>query len=140
VDGVGLLAARRALRGYGPIPARLTDPLIIEVEPTENIAAGRFTWGFGPWAPVRRVDPAAGDGAALSGLLAEAEGRSLVLAVRDAGSAQPLVSDLLAARPDMILVEMGVPAWTPPEGTAYLATYGASRACAQAAAEALGLA
>jgi hypothetical protein len=38
------------------------------------------------------------------------------------------------------VVDMGAPAWTPPPGTAYLATYGASRACAQAAAEALGLA
>jgi beta-N-acetylhexosaminidase len=140
MDGIGLMAARRALRGSGPIPARLTDPVIIEVEPEENIAAGRFTWGFDPWAAVRRIDPALGDGAAVGALLAGAEGRSLVLAVRDASSAQPLVTDLLAARPDMIIVEMGVPAWTPPEGTAYLATYGASRACAQAAAEALGLA
>jgi beta-N-acetylhexosaminidase len=139
-DGIGLMAARRALRGSGPIPAQLTDPMIIEVEPAENIAAGRFTWGFEPWASVRRIDPALGDGAAVGALLAGAEGRSLVLAVRDAGSAQPLVSDLLTARPDMILVEMGIPAWTPPEGTAYLATYGASRASAQAAAEALGLA
>jgi beta-N-acetylhexosaminidase len=137
---IGLIAARRALRGSGSIPSRLTDPVIVEVEPEENIAAGRFTWGFGPWAGVRRIDPALGDGAAVGALLTEAQGRSLVLAVRDASSAQPLVSDLLAARPDMIIVEMGVPAWTPPEGTAYLATYGASRACAQAAAEALGLA
>jgi beta-N-acetylhexosaminidase len=137
---IGLIAARRALRGSGSIPPRLTDPVIVEVEPEENIAAGRFTWGFGPWAGVRRIDPALGDGAAVGALLTEARDRSLVLAVRDASSAQPLVSDLLAARPDMIIVEMGVPAWTPPEGTAYLATYGASRACAQAAAEALGLA
>jgi hypothetical protein len=34
---------------------------------------------------------------------------------------------------------MGVPGWTPPAEVSYLATYGASRACAQAAAEALGL-
>jgi hypothetical protein len=34
---------------------------------------------------------------------------------------------------------MGVPAWAPPPGTAYLASYGASRVCAQAVAEALGL-
>ena len=35
---------------------------------------------------------------------------------------------------------MGLPFWRPPEGTSYLATYGASRASAQAAAELLGLA
>ena len=62
-----------------------------------------------------------------------------MLAVRNALGVLPLVSDVLEARPDAIIVEMGVPAWTPPEGTIYLATYGASRACAQAAAEALGL-
>ena len=138
-DDIGLLAARRALRGSGPLPTRLTDPLIVEVEPEENIAAGRFTWGFAQWAAVRRIDPAAGDGAAATAILSAAADRSLVLAVRDALGAQALVSDLLAARPDTVVVEMGVPAWTPPEGTAYLATYGASRASAQAAAEALGL-
>jgi beta-N-acetylhexosaminidase len=143
--GVGLVAARRALRGSGSIPSRLTDPLIIEVEPEENIAAGRCTWGFARWSDVRRIDPAdadgaAGDGAVLSEILHAAAGRSLVLAVRDAAGALPLVTDLLAARPDTVIVEMGVPTWTPPEGTGYLATYGASRACALAAVEALGLA
>ena len=63
-----------------------------------------------------------------------------MLAVRDARTALGLVNDVLTARPDTVIVEMGVPAWTPPPGTAYLATYGASRVCAQAAAEALGLA
>ena len=139
-DGVGLVAARRALRRSGPVPSALVDPLIVEVEPEESIAAGRFTWGFEPWAAVKRVDPAAGDGAAAGSILAAGAGRPLVLAVRDARSVLGLVSDVLAARPDAVIVEMGVPAWTPPPGTAYLATYGASRVCAQAAAEALGLA
>ncbi len=139
-DGIGLVAARRALRRSGPVPSALADPLIVEVEPEENIAAGRFTWGFEPWAAVKRVDPAAGDGAAAGSILAASAGRPLVLAVRDARSVLSLVSEVLAARPDAVIVEMGVPAWTPPPGTAYLATYGASRVCAQAAAEALGLA
>ena len=139
-DAIGLLAARRALRRSGPVPGSLVDPLVIEVEPEENIAAGRFTWGFARWAETRRVDPAAGDGAAAGSIIAAAEGRSLVLAVRHGSGALPLVNELLRARPDAIVVDMGAPAWTPPPGTAYLATYGASRACAQAAAEALGLA
>jgi beta-N-acetylhexosaminidase len=139
-DGIGLVAARRALRRSGPLPGTLVDPLIVEVEPEENIAAGRFTWGFGPWAAVKRVDPAAGDGAAAGSILAASAGRPLVLAVRDARTVLGLVCDVLAARPDAVVVEMGVPGWTPPPGTAYLVTYGASRVCAQAAAEALGLA
>ena len=62
--------------------------------------------------------------------------------VRDAHRDQAtrsLIIALLAARPDTVLVEMGLPLWRPPAGTSYLATYGASRASAQAAAELLGL-
>jgi len=141
-DGVGLAAARRAVRTWGP-RAALSRPLIIEVEPLENIAAGRFRWGLGPWAPadsVRRVN--AGDGG-VAMILAAAAGRSLVAVVRDAhrdANTLSLVGALLAARPDTVLVEMGLPRWQPPDGTSYLATYGASRASAQAAAELLGLA
>ena len=186
---VGLVAARRAVRVSGP-HRTLSHPVIIEVEPRENIAAGRFGWGLAPWAPagsVHRVgasgrllngaglslaDPArsgpadrgaadkgpadggsadggrADDGAADGGrvdaaaILAAAAGRSLVAVVRDAHrdeQTRSLVSALLAARPDLILVEMGLPFWRPPEGTSYLATYGASRASAHAAAELLGL-
>jgi beta-N-acetylhexosaminidase len=86
------------------------------------------------------ISPAA---PAAAGILADAAGRSLVAVVRDAHrdeSARSLIGVLLAARPDLILVEMGLPFWHPPEGTSYLATYGASRASAHAAAELLGLA
>ncbi len=140
-NGVGLVAARRAIRLSGPRPEGLSlsvaNPLIIEVEPRENIAAGEFAWGLGPWAPVRRVDV---DDLDPAEILAAAAGRSLIVVVRDAIHTKALLGELLAARPDAILVEMGVPLWMPPAGTAYVATYGASRASAQAAAEILGLA
>jgi beta-N-acetylhexosaminidase len=184
---VGLVAARRAARVSGP-HRTLSHPLIIEVEPRENIAAGRFGWGLAPWAPagsVHRVSasgrllngaglsladaarsgpadggpadgslnsgpadgsldvgPADGGRVDVAGILAAAAGRSLVAVVRDAHrdeQTRSLVNALLAARPDLILVEMGLPFWRPPEGTSYLATYGASRASAHAAAELLGL-
>jgi beta-N-acetylhexosaminidase len=191
---VGLVAARRAVRVSGPHQT-LSHPVIIEVEPRENIAAGRFGWGLGPWAPAGsvyrvsasgrllngaglgpadgarrgpadigpadggqadgdrvdvgpadgdRVDdgPADGDRVDAAAILAAAAGRSLVAVVRDAHrdeQTRSLVSALLAARSDLILVEMGLPFWRPPEGTSYLATYGASRASAHAAAELLGL-
>jgi beta-N-acetylhexosaminidase len=145
--GIGLAAARRAVRVYGP-QRTLRHPVIIEVEPRENIAAGRFGWGLDPWAPpgsVCRVN-VLGNGEVpkdATAILAAAAGRSLVAVVRDAHRDQntrSLVGALLAARPDLVLVEMGLPLWRPPEGTSYLATYGASRASAQAAAELLGLA
>jgi beta-N-acetylhexosaminidase len=160
---VGLAAARRAVQVSGP-RRTLSHPVIIEVEPRENIAAGRFGWGLGPWAPggsVYRVSASGrllngaglgpGDDAAsaagpgpvdAAGILAAAAGRSLVTVVRDAHrdeQTRSLVSALLAARPDLVLVEMGLPFWRAPEGTSYLATYGASRASAHAAAEVLGL-
>ncbi|HET9967828.1 MAG TPA: glycoside hydrolase family 3 N-terminal domain-containing protein [Streptosporangiaceae bacterium] len=154
-SGIGLVAARRAVRVSGP-RRRLDQPVIIEVEPRENIAAGQFGWGLGPWASpgsVRRVSssghPLNGSGEtavdgddAVAGILTAAAGRSLVVAVRDAHRDQrtlALIHALLAARPDLVLVEMGLPFWHPPEGTSYLATYGASRASAHAAAELLGL-
>ena len=123
----------------------LSHPVIIEVEPQENIAAGRFGWGLGPWAPagsIRRVSVQGnGEGPEdAAGILAAAAGRSLVVVVRDAHRDQntrSLIEALLAARPDLVLVEMGLPLWRPPAGTSYLATYGASRASAQAAAELL---
>jgi beta-N-acetylhexosaminidase len=150
-DGIGLTAARRAIRVSGPRPV-LDRPLIIEVEPRENMAAGDFAWGLGPWAPsggVRRVSTSAlangtPDGPIdVTGILTAAADRSLVVAVRDAHvdeRVRALITALLAARPDTVLVEMGLPHWSPPEGTSYLATFGASRASAQAAAELLGLA
>jgi len=79
----------------------------------------------------------------VAGILAAAAGRSVIAVVRDAHRDQhtrSLVSALLAERPDLVLVEMGLPLWHPPAGTSYLATYGASRASARAAAEWLGLA
>jgi beta-N-acetylhexosaminidase len=66
-----------------------------------------------------------------------------VAVVRDAHrdhATLSLITAMLAGRPDTVLVEMGLPLWHPPDGTSYLATYGASRASAQAAAELLGLA
>ena len=78
-------------------------------------------------------------------IVAAAANRSLVLVVRDAHRSQrtqDLVTSVLALRPDAVLVEMGLPVWQPPAGSyrAYVATYGASRANGQAAAEVLGLA
>ena len=129
----------------GPRPT-LSRPLIIEVEPRENIAAGQFGWGLAPWAPagsVHRVSALdAAEVAGADGVLDAAKGRSLVAVVRDAHRDQntrSLIGVLLATRPDLVLVEMGLPRWQPPGDITYLATYGASRASAQAAAELLGL-
>jgi len=143
--GIGLMAARRALRITGQ-PAAVTRPLVIEITALGNIAVGSVPWGLAPWLPegsVIQVPSGAGERAAaeVRDALAHAVGRSVVAVVRNAHrdpGAQELIIKLLAERPDAVVVEMGLPLWQPPAGT-YLTTFGASRTSGQAAAEALGL-
>ncbi|MGV9377836.1 glycoside hydrolase family 3 protein [Nonomuraea sp. NPDC003707] len=135
---VGLHAARRAVRLTGATEP-LVEPLVIEVDTPPTIAVGDVPWGVGPWLPdaeIVRVKPAAAD---VPDLLAKAVNRSLVVVVKDAHrhqASQELVSALVAARPDATVIEMGLPVWRP-DSAAYIATYGAARANAQAAIELL---
>ncbi|GGS46807.1 sugar hydrolase [Planobispora rosea] len=137
---IGLTAARRAVTLTGSA-APLVDPLVIEIDTPPTIAVGDVPWGFTPWlsqAEIVRVKPEAAD---VPGLVERAANRSLVVVVKDAHRyelSQAVVSALLAARPDATVVEMGLPIWRP-DAAAYLATYGAARANAQAAAELLGV-
>ncbi|HEV2374903.1 MAG TPA: glycoside hydrolase family 3 N-terminal domain-containing protein [Streptosporangiaceae bacterium] len=142
---IGLAAARRALRVSGPSSA-VTDPVVIEFAPQDNIAVGSVPWGLRPWLPAGSViqvpiGGGADHDALVSGAVKLAAGRSVVAVVRDAHrdtGAQDVITRLLAERPDTVVVEMGLPVWRPPAGT-YVATYGASRTSGQAAAEVLGL-
>ncbi len=144
--GVGLPAARRALRATGG-PPQVRDPVVVEVEPLPNMAAGDARWGLAGYAPAhgyRRVAAAPDPAQAAASALKAGAGHSLVLVVRDAHrsrATQHMVTAVLAERPDTVLVEMGLPYWQPPAGACqtYLATFGASQANARAAAEFLGL-
>jgi beta-N-acetylhexosaminidase len=144
-NSIGLAAARRALRLTGPRPD-LLDPVVAEVEPIVNMAAGDAHWGLNGWVPaenLRRIASSPDPAAAAAATLKAAAGRSLILVVRDAhrsAATQELVTLVLGERPDAVVVEMGLPYWQPPAGTyqSYLATFGASRANTQAAAEVLG--
>jgi beta-glucosidase-like glycosyl hydrolase len=135
---VGLEAARRAIRVTGSLSVGAA-PVVVELQAPSNIAVGPVPWGFGPWAP--DAVPVDAEAADPDELLARATGRPLVIVVRDAhryAGHRGLVTTLLTARPDAVLVEMGLPVWRP-EAAAYVATYGATRANARAAAELLGL-
>jgi beta-N-acetylhexosaminidase len=143
---IGLTAARRAIQVTGALPA-LHRPLVVQLVPPSNIAVGAVPWGLAPFVPagsyreVSTAAPAESLAGAVRGLLTDAAGRSLIIVVRDAHRhpiATQVVDMLLAARPDAILVEMGLPAWRP-EATAYVASFGAARSNSRAAAEVLGL-
>jgi beta-N-acetylhexosaminidase len=156
-DGeVGLRAARRALRitgaagagvrstgakGTGGFAPLTEPPYVAALTPVANIAVGDETpWGVA--AELSRLIPGTETGSfagadAGSAALAAAGERRIVAVVRDEhrhpwmGAA---LGTLLSARPDTVVVEMGVP-HAPPRGALHIATHGAARVCGRAAAE-----
>lgn len=77
------------------------------------------------------------EGSTADGILAAAGNRTVVAVVRDAHR-HPWMTEaldaLVAARPETIVVEMGVPR-AEPRGALHIATHGAARVCGRAAAE-----
>ncbi|MFJ1971929.1 glycoside hydrolase family 3 protein [Streptomyces sp. NPDC087903] len=140
---VGLRAARRALRITGaPDFTPLTEaPYVAALTPVANIAVGAETpWGVA--AELSRLLPGTETGS-FSGedagqhALAAAGGSRVVAVVRDEHRhpwMATALDTLLAARPDTIVVEMGLPQATP-RGALHIATHGAARVCGRAAAE-----
>lgn len=142
---IGLVAARRALtitRGQHHTP--LTEaPYVASLTPVANIAVGDETpWGVA--AELRRILPGTetggftGEGAGAE-VIAAAGSRRVVAVVRDAHRhawMAEALDTLITARPDTIVIEMGVPQ-APPQGALHIATHGAAQACGQAAAEAI---
>ncbi|MFF3712284.1 glycoside hydrolase family 3 protein [Streptomyces phaeochromogenes] len=142
---VGLVAARRALtvtRGahFAPVTEA---PYVAALTPVANIAVGDETpWGVA--AELRRLLPGTETGSftgerAGAEALAAAGSRRVVAVVRDAHRhtwMAEALDILLAARPDTVVVEMGVPQ-SPPRGALHIATHGAARVCGLAAAEAI---
>ncbi|MFF3490643.1 glycoside hydrolase family 3 protein [Streptomyces sp. NPDC002795] len=144
-SGVGLDAARRAVTvTRGEQGAPVSGPVhVAAFTPVANIAVGDETpWGVA--AELERLLPGTTTGSytgadAGSAALAAAGERRVVAVVRDEHR-HPWMSraldDLLAARPDTVVVEMGVPQ-APPRGAPHIATHGAARVCGVAAAEAI---
>ncbi|WP_017587546.1 glycoside hydrolase family 3 protein [Nocardiopsis ganjiahuensis] len=136
-ERIGLAGARRATRVDGDVPP-LENPYVVEVDAPAGIAVGEVPWGLGPWfSDTVRVSPETDEP---SSVLAAASGHDLVVVVRDAHrypTAQAFVSALLSARPEAVVVEMGLPIWRPDCG-AYVSTYGAAHVNGLSAAELLG--
>ncbi|MDG4830232.1 glycoside hydrolase family 3 protein [Solwaraspora sp. WMMD1047] len=150
---IGMAAARRALRlTLAPRPERaarlpLAGPAhVVEFAPPRNIAIGAETpWGLGgplaellPGTTTIRLAADGTDEALAAAALLPAVGRPLVLVVRDLHRHRWMadaVGRLLAARPDAVVVELGLPERV--VGEVHLATHGATRAAGQAAARLL---
>ncbi|MEV3855118.1 glycoside hydrolase family 3 protein [Streptomyces sp. NPDC050095] len=145
-DGIGLVAARRAItvtRGDVEDTAPpVSGPVhVAAFSPVANIAVGDETpWGVA--AELQRLLPGTTTGSytgpdAGTAALAAAGEQRIVAVVRDEhrhGWMAAALDTLLAARPDTVVVEMGVPG-APPRGALHIATHGAARVCGVAAAE-----
>ncbi|WP_244501235.1 glycoside hydrolase family 3 protein [Streptomyces sp. TP-A0874] len=150
---VGLAAARRALRvvpgGGAPYRPLAEAPYVAVFSPRPNIAVGDETpWGIAaelerllPGTRSGRFDPDAaqahGVPALVANVLEAAADRRIVAVVRDVHR-HPWMAEalgaLVAARPETVVVEMGVPG-ARPTGALHIATHGAARVCGRAAAE-----
>ncbi|MGI5480764.1 glycoside hydrolase family 3 protein [Streptomyces lavendofoliae] len=139
--GIGLVAARRALRVTGAGEPLTAPAYVAAFAPATNIAVGDETpWGVG--TELARLMPGTLTGtyasdAAVERVLGDAGERRIVAVVRDTHR-HPWMADaldgLLAARPDTVVVEMGVNQ-APARGALHVATHGAARVCGIAAAE-----
>ncbi|MEV6780204.1 glycoside hydrolase family 3 protein [Streptomyces syringium] len=142
--GVGLTAARRALHvtATGPYEPIAGPAYVAAFTPVANIAVGDETpWGVA--AELARLLPGTEtgtygrDAAGTEEVLRAAGDRRIVAVVRDAHRhpwmAQALGA-LVAARPDTVVVEMGLNQ-APSMGALHIATHGAARVCGLAAAE-----
>ncbi|MEV0299691.1 glycoside hydrolase family 3 protein [Streptomyces prasinus] len=143
--GIGLAAARRAVTVTRTGPAApVTAPVYVATfSPEANIAVGDETpWGVG--AELERLLPGTTTGSftgpdAGARALEAAAGRRVVAVVRDEHRhpwMRTALDILLAAGPDTVVVEMGVPQ-SAPRGAPHVATHGAARVCGTAAAEAV---
>lgn len=148
---IGLVAARRALRvtRLGPYQAPEGPVYAAAFTPVANIAVGDETpWGVA--AELERLLPGTGTGtyreadvaerglpALVANVLHSAADRRIVIVVRDVHRHRWMadaLDRLVAARPNSVVVEMGVPQ-APPSGALHIATHGAARVCGRAAAE-----
>ncbi len=139
-SGIGLTAARRAVVVTGSVKP-LAAPYVATLAPVANIAVGDETpWGVAGELAALVPGTASGvypQGASVGDILAAAGDRTVVAVVRDAHR-HPWMTEaldaLVAARPDTVVVEMGLPR-AEPRGALHIATHGASRVCGRAAAE-----
>jgi beta-N-acetylhexosaminidase len=133
---IGAGAAVRVLEADGEI-GLANAPLVVELTPEPNVAAGEASFGLGDALRVRRPETEVMRVHGTPGEL-PLDGRSLVIVTRDAHRhawEREAVESLLASARDAVVVETGIPHWRPAGATGYVATHGAARVNLEAAAE-----
>jgi beta-N-acetylhexosaminidase len=140
---LGRLSAERALQVQGEAAVG-PGALVVRLCSRANDAVGVVPWGVATAMAV--LDPSVRElavespEASAASLIAAAVGRPLVVVVRDLHRIDwhsSVLAVLAAARPDLVVVEMGVPAARPYGVRGYVATFGAARVNGEAAARVL---
>jgi beta-N-acetylhexosaminidase len=132
---VGAEAARRAVRVHGAVGVEQA-PLVVELAPEANVAAGELAHGLADVWPGAEAVRVAESSPELAARLSADRSRPFVLLTRDAGRhewQQALAWELLALRPDTVVVETGLPGGV----RAAVETLGAGRVNLEAAVDAL---
>jgi beta-N-acetylhexosaminidase len=131
--GIGAAAAARAVRTEGQV--RLTRPaVVVELRPEPTIAVDARNGGLGDLLAARLPDTRVAHDLTTAG---EAQ---LVVVLQDAHRHEwqrEAATKLVAAAPDAIVVEMGLPVWRPDGAAGYVATHGAARVNVEAAVDRL---
>src|SRR5581483_2627463 len=128
------VVARRALEVHGA-PTLPPSPLVVELRPEANMAAGEAEHSLG--AVLAGRIPGARSVVLDEGGPAP-DGRPDVVVVRDAHRHE-WMRDLTGRLSPAVVVEVGVPVWRP-DGPAWIATHGGSRVSYEALADLLGAA
>ncbi len=140
--GIGMVAARRAIHTDGEVEL-VAPAFVVELAPEPTIAAGKAGRGLGELLRERAPETVAlvveEDAASTAASIAAGD-RQVVLVLRDADRhpwEQGAAGAVLAASPDAVVVDIGMPAGRPAGVRGYLATYGAREANLLAAIERL---
>ncbi|MEP7056007.1 MAG: glycoside hydrolase family 3 protein, partial [Actinomycetota bacterium] len=132
-----------AVRSTGIPRLASGNPVVVQLEPIPNMAAGVMPWGvteplraFGADTAFVRISEESSGDDPLRGF----GDRPVVLVQRDAGRyawQRDLADKVCSARPGTVVVEMGLPGALAPHAAGYVVTYGAGFVNAVAAAELL---
>ena len=130
---VGAAAAARAVRTEGHV--HLTRPaVVVELRPEPTIAVDARNGGLGELLTARLPDTRVAHDATAAG-----DGQ-LVVVLQDAHRHEwqrETATKLVAAAPDAIVVELGLPVWRPEGAAGYVATHGAAKVNVEAAVDRL---